>query len=430
MNESKFRRLVRTALRRPPQAPRPEGVHASLIERSDRRRRRAIVAVGFGLAPVVVVVLLGGYWLFGLTQRPIISSSRPPVTAAPTSLPRAASGATPTPTPGATSIPAAAAPRFTSFRLSSFSNPGTTAVVGPDGAVWFTIHNPSPGIGSISATGQVRTYPLPGTQSAVPLSITAGPDAGVWFTRGDLRSSGPAVIGRLAVDGSYSEYPIPPRITDVGDLVAGPDGNVWFTDSASNKIGRMTPAGQVREFALPSYPAAQCGQLCPGSITVGPDGALWFANTQLAGVPGIGRITTDGLVSLFSLPTGSVPGAITAGPDGNLWFTEDRGPGLGRLTTDGSVTEFAIPGFQHAGVAALSLTEGPDAAIWFTISDLVSEASPTATVKPGQLGRITTAGIVTMYTPPGEGTTGAIVPGRDGSLWAFGSSTVTRVTFS
>jgi hypothetical protein len=35
---------------------------------------------------------------------------------------------------------------------------------------------------------------------------------------------------------------------------------------------------------------------------------------------------------------------------------------------------------------------------------------------------------VTLFTPPGEGTTGPIVLGRDRSMWAFGQRTVTRIT--
>ena len=38
------------------------------------------------------------------------------------------------------------------------------------------------------------------------------------------------------------------------DLTAGPDGNLWFTTVAftdRNKIGRITPSGQITEFPIP-----------------------------------------------------------------------------------------------------------------------------------------------------------------------------------
>lgn len=37
---------------------------------------------------------------------------------------------------------------------------------------------------------------------------------------------------------------------------------------------------------------------------------------------------------------------------------------------------------------------------------------------------------ITLYSPPGETTIGPIVLAQDGSLWAFGGTTVTRITLS
>src|SRR5262249_18514611 len=152
-------------------------------------------------------------------------------------------------------------------------------------------------------------------------------------------------IGRLTVGGQYTEYALDPHSEPSG-VAVGPDGALWFTEEGANKIGRMTTSGQVREFALPSREAVQCGQLCPYDIAAGPAGALWFTNSQSGG-PGIGRITTGGTTTLY--PTQGVPGLIVAGPDGNLWFAVSRngaGPELGRITPGGTVTEFPIPGGQ------------------------------------------------------------------------------------
>ena len=45
-----------------------------------------------------------------------------------------------------------------------------------------------------------------------------------------------------------------------------------------------------------------------------------------------GRITTAGVVTEFAIPTPSPkPYGITAGPDGALWFTEYNGTKIGRL---------------------------------------------------------------------------------------------------
>jgi len=64
-------------------------------------------------------------------------------------------------------------------------------------------------------------------------------------------------------------------------------------------------------------------------ITAGPYGAIWFTDTTNNA---IGRITTSGTITEFTIPTGSSqPNGITVGPDGNLWFTEGASGKIGVL---------------------------------------------------------------------------------------------------
>ena len=81
-----------------------------------------------------------------------------------------------------------------------------------------------------------------------------------------------------------------------------------------------------------------------------PDGALWF--TEVDGNK-IGRITTAGVISEYPVPTaGSRPYWITAGPDGAVWFTEQFGNKLGQVV-------FATAGLSVSparGVFQTSLT--------------------------------------------------------------------------
>src|SRR5438105_1087092 len=65
----------------------------------------------------------------------------------------------------------------------------------------------------------------------------------------------------------------------------------------------------------------------------------------------------------FPISSHSDPSGITPGPDGNLWFTE-RGRGkIGRITTTGVITQFTIP---TAGSNPTWIAAGPDGALWFT----------------------------------------------------------------
>jgi len=257
-----------------------------------------------------------------------------------------------------------------------------------------------------------------------------------------------------------TSFPIPTvGIVQPTAITQGSDGNLWFTENGADRIGRMTPKGVLTEFALPAVPApagSSAGSSpqplsTPNAITSGPDGALWFT-----GVPGeVGRITTAGVVTEFAVPAipppaGSAPGtastpatmqSITTGPDGALWFTGVPGE-VGRITTAGVVTEFAVPAIPPpagsapgtAGTQATlqSITTGPDGALWFT-------------GVPGEVGRITTSGVVTEFAvpaiPPPAGsspgtastpaTLQAITTGPDGALWFTGvPGDVGRITTS
>jgi serine/threonine protein kinase len=115
------------------------------------------------------------------------------------------------------------------------------------------------------------------------------------------------------------------------EITAGPDGALWFTESCGDKIGRITTQGTITEFTIPQGSAG---------FTAGPDGAIWFMEGGID--EKIGRITTQGSITEFALPTSECcPLGITTGPDGALWFIEYGK--IGRITTQGTITEFTAP---------------------------------------------------------------------------------------
>jgi virginiamycin B lyase len=119
-------------------------------------------------------------------------------------------------------------------------------------------------------------------------------------------------------------------------LGIGPDGRtIWFTGKATGTIGRITSDGEIRQFALPT----------PGSVPIyihaGPDGNMWV--TELAGNK-IARIAPDGTPTEFNIPTPYArPISIVPGPDGNMWFSEEAGSKVARITPAGAITEYAVP---------------------------------------------------------------------------------------
>jgi hypothetical protein len=159
----------------------------------------------------------------------------------------------------------------------------------------------------------------------------------------------------------------------------GPDGALWFTDSgATNKIGRITTAGAMTEFTVGS------GSL--GGITVGPDGALWFAST-LAGGNTIGRITTAGVATALPIP--GDPLNITTGPDGALWFTENKANSIGRLalTTPQDLLVTPVANVVASGTKGVAFTpssftytlNSPSGSVGFSISGVPNWLTASAT---------------------------------------------------
>lgn len=213
-----------------------------------------------------------------------------------------------------------------------------------------------------------------------------------------------------------TEYELPFRSQPV-DITTGPDGNLWFTESGRGRIGRLTPDGQLREFPLPT-PGAD-----PRGIAAGGGHLFYteFLNTK------IGRISLDGTVRERSTQTcPPVPcglrGAsdVVVAPDGSPWFSVDIFAPAGTEKDAGyldicSTTQELAPGpcttvdrfdFSQAHTSG-GPTVGPDGAIWF--SDRFESF----------IGRIPATGdrVLRRYPLPPRSRPTAITTGPDGALW-------------
>jgi streptogramin lyase len=305
-----------------------------------------------------------------------------------------------------------------------------------------TVSKATPTPTSPVVTGSLREFPVP-TPAGGPLDITTGPDGNLWFTEFPGNR-----IGRITPEGSISEFPLPNESSYPTTIVTGPDGNLWFTELVGNRIGTITPAGVIRELTLPRPSSG------PISIATGPDKNLWFAefsgaspagpNHQYAG-NAIGRITTAGVITEFPLPTpDSGPHIITLGPDGNLWFTESYAGRVGRITPQGQITEINLPDPKSFPVG---ITAGPDRNLWFIEESIsrVGRITPAGAITNFEAGangtfeiirvgpdgnlwlceldantiaRITTSGRVSGFALPHPGSGPlSIASGPDGQLW-------------
>jgi streptogramin lyase len=241
-------------------------------------------------------------------------------------------------------------------------------------------------------------FPIPPGRASWPYAMVVGPDGNMWFVEW-----GGQKVGFITTSGVITEYPIPNAQALIG-IAKGPDGNLWFTDTMAGTIGHISAGGtNIVHYSLPagSYPQG---------ITAGPDGNLWFVEQKESGDYDIGKITTAGKITSYSskemggtfqvfAASGYSFGVITAGPDGNLWFVNPQNglhSQVGRITTAGVITFYATSDLP------VGITSGPDGNLWL--------------IELSHVAKMTTSGVETEYALTRAGYAG-IVPGPDGNIW-------------
>jgi streptogramin lyase len=284
--------------------------------------------------------------------------------------------------------------------------PVANVTTGPDGNLWFTVMGSRDPVGEdevgvMTPTGTVTgPWTLDDLNNGISPDIVPGPDGNLWVTENST-----SLIAQVTTSGvitqfnagscAHSPHPFPAQ---PGAIAAGPDGNLWFTVSNCDQVGRITTSGSVTMYSIP-FEASD--------IAAGPDGNMWVAGqgvgsinpatgalahfnyrapaTSIApspcandmwftsGTGSVGKITTSGTESLFSLPTaGSDPDDITAAPNGTVFASETTGGGgqIARVVDTASLIpcvillanfRFAFPlvNLSHQGVKMHWMVQAP-----------------------------------------------------------------------
>jgi virginiamycin B lyase len=238
--------------------------------------------------------------------------------------------------------------------------------------------------------------PSPG----IPQGITAGSDGSLWFTLFYDNE-----VGRVTTKGAVTVFRLNSTMNSATYITAGTDGALWLTllndvgGSTTNQIGRLTTGGKLTTFTVPKASYIW-------DITTGLDGNLYFTD----GASRAWRVTTSGHFTAFPFidSTGGYPYQITKGPDGNLWFT-DRAGLIVKMTTAGKFTTFKVP---RSNASTDDITAGPDGNLWFTLD---------GTDTSSKIGRITPSGVITEFAFPSPSNDylylSGISAGPDGNLW-------------
>jgi virginiamycin B lyase len=96
-------------------------------------------------------------------------------------------------------------------------------------------------------------YRMPSSRDG-PMAIAAADDGTVWFTIDQADAIGRVRGGRIEL------LPTPGRNYEPLGLAVAADGSAWYTDIKAGAVMRISPSGEVAQFAL------------DGAIVAGPPG--------------------------------------------------------------------------------------------------------------------------------------------------------------
>jgi streptogramin lyase len=253
--------------------------------------------------------------------------------------------------------------------------------------------------------GALKQFKVP-TANSQPRAITNGSDGNRWFTEGTEFTSAPAKIGRITPAGTITEFA--PDMADgcniciITDIAQGQGGILYLT-SNDPALMRFDVATQSFQAPVPMPNSSALG----GNLAVSATD-VWITDFN------------NDVVWRYQLSSGqftsfpvSDPADVAVDGAGNAWFTQPgdvNAPGtstLGRIdaatgavttipTTDGSTT-----------VAPRSITVAADGQVWFT-----------ARFVPQGVGRLDpTTGVVTIFPTPSNPGPEGIAASPDGTVW-------------
>lgn len=236
---------------------------------------------------------------------------------------------------------------FSEFAVPTAASVPKGITSGADGNLYFT-EQATDKVARITTSGAITELVTLPAASAAPDAVVWGPDQNLWLT-----TAGTDGLSRVTPAGVATGFATPAPSSGPTGIAVSTGGNLWFTESTGNKVGRFAPyydSFAVAEFSV----TAGSG---PFGIAAGADGNMWFTERESNR---IGKITSAGTVTEYAVPTGnSAPTSIAAGPDGALWFTQPGANKIGRYalgTTTGFTDTTAVAG-QHYYYRAYAVYE-------------------------------------------------------------------------
>jgi virginiamycin B lyase len=160
--------------------------------------------------------------------------------------------------------------------------------------------------------------------------------------------------------------PVPTSSAGLGRIVTAPDGTMWFTEEDANKVGKVTPGGQVTEF---TFPAEFPGTTRLKDLDVAPDGTIWVlyeSGEKLRHIRPDGSTITD-----WTLGDGPYGDSMRVAPNGTAWVVGQFDESIVATVTDSGGQLLPNPPECED-----SLGMGPDGSMWCRTSSGLNHLNP------------------------------------------------------
>jgi streptogramin lyase len=252
--------------------------------------------------------------------------------------------------------------------------------------------------------GALKQFKVP-TANSQPRAITNGSDGNRWFTEGTEFTSSPAKIARITPAGDITEFAAGVadgcNVCIITDIDQGPGGILYIT-SNDPTLMRFNVATQSFEAPVQMPNTTALG----GDLAVsGTDAWITDFNNDV-----VWRYTLSN--GQFTSSPASDPSDVAVDAAGNAWFTEPGDPNapgtsnIGRIdTATGTVTRTPTTDGSTT-VAPRGITVASDGQVWFT-----------ARFTPQAVGRLNPSNnSVTVFPVTNTGPEG-IAASPDGSVW-------------
>lgn len=243
-------------------------------------------------------------------------------------------------------------------------------------------------------------------------------------------------------------FPVPTSNAGLSRIVTAPDGNMWFIERHANRVGRITPGGQVTEYPLPDTTTGEGDVM---DLDIAPDGTLWVVydsgwhalhvnpaswsgtNYGLGDNPYGGEVRVDPAGRAWITMNYDESGVAVVAPgasqafwpanapecddvlgeaaDGSMWCAKDYG--LVHLAPDANSGTTIPLGLQGAE-RPTSLAAGPTGAIWFT--SYYSGAWGIGT-GDGEVGYVDQGTNIVSWRTGSRTAPTSLVAGPDGNMW-------------